>query len=439
MIKQLANGLVLRTLSEGYASDRAGLPEFYAEVNGEDESEGEKAALIEWTEDLMEGHPTTTPDDIFVVVDPSQNDRIASATLLIPQTWRYEEIPISVGRPELVGTRQEYRSQGLVRILFDAVHERSASLGHQLQSITGIPYFYRRFGYTMAADLGDRASLPLLIPSYPADYQPAFTLRPATLDDIAGLSTWQSYMARERLLTDLWPVEQWHYTLAGRRPGSLENRAYLIIQNAEGEGVGYIVLFPFRFNEQFQYCFAYVVGDQSSYVETFRDTIYAIKQWTLASFGAYPSMLYFSSGIHESLEYLIGRFRGGNVRHNVYKWYLRVPDMIAFLRHIQPVLERRLEGSGANRYTGELKIGFYDLKGIELKFERGRITEITSIKGKDGYDISFPWDLFLNVLFGDHSYEEINAVLPDVSTGGKGAVLLNALFPKKKSWLVGLA
>jgi hypothetical protein len=327
----------------------------------------------------------------------------------------------------------------LVRILFDVVHERSASLGHQLQAITGIPYFYRRFGYTMAADLGERASLPLLVPSYPADHKPAFTLRPATVEDIADLATWQNYMARGRLLTDVWSVEEWHYIVAGQRTGSLENHSYQIIVNSDGEGVGYIVLFPHRFNRQMQYCFAYVVGEQSSYVETFDDVIYGVKQWTLATFGEPPSMFHFSSGIHESLEYLIGRIRGGNVRRHSYKWYLRIPDLVAFLRHIQPVLERRLEGSGANRYTGEFKIGFYDLNGIALKFERGCITEITSIKGKDGYDISFPWDLFLNVVFGDHSHEEINALLPEVWTGGKGAVLLSALFPKKKSWLAGLA
>jgi hypothetical protein len=140
------------------------------------------------------------------------------------------------------------------------------------------------------------------------------------------------------------------------------------------------------------------------------------------------------------LSTLVERSFGGFVRRQSYKWYLRVPDPIAFLRHIQPVLERRLEGSGANRYTGEFRIGFYDLTGIVLKFEDGRIVEIAPMRGKDGYDVSFPWHLFWNVVFGDQSVEEIQAILPEVhARGGKGAVLINALFPKKKSWLEGLA
>ena len=62
MQKQLADGLILRTLREGVASDRARLPQFYAAVNGEGEAAWVPDALAAWTEDLMTGHPTTTPD-----------------------------------------------------------------------------------------------------------------------------------------------------------------------------------------------------------------------------------------------------------------------------------------------------------------------------------------------------------------------------------------
>jgi hypothetical protein len=439
MKKQLANGLILRTLSEGYAGDREQLPQFYAEVNGEGDSEESKTGLLFWTKDLIEGHPTTTLDDIFVVVDPAHDDRIASATLLIPQVWRYEDIPLSVGRPELVGTLPEYRGRGLVRALFDVVHERSAGLGHQMQAITGIPYFYRQFGYTMTVDLGFCATYPLHVSPVPAaDSQPKFTLRPATLDDIPNLAAWYDNMARQRLLTALRSEEEWRYELMGRNAASIESMVYHIIVNAAGEGVGYLTLFAHRGQAYMLNCTAYVVGDQASYLETFDDVIQGIKQWALATYGECPALLGFGAGVHESVVHLVERTIGGLVRRRIYKWYLRVPELVPFLQHIRPVLERRLEGSGAHRYTGELKIGFYNLTGVLLKFERGRIIEITTTQGKDGYDASFPWNLFWNVLFGDHTVEEICVTLPEVYTNGKGAVLLDALFPKKKSWLKGL-
>jgi hypothetical protein len=62
--------------------------------------------------------------------------------------------------------------------------------------------------------------------------------------------------------------------------------------------------------------------------------------------------------------------------------------------------------------------------------------DILPVQGKDGYGVSFPWHLFWNVVFGHHSPDEINAILPDVWTSnGRNAVLMDALFPKKESWI----
>jgi hypothetical protein len=182
------------------------------------------------------------------------------------------------------------------------------------------------------------------------------------------------------------------------------------------------------------------VGEDASYLETFDDVMRGIKQWALVTIGACPPLLPVASGHHPALSTLIGRTFGGVHPQLSYKWYVRVADPIAFFRLIQPVLERRLEGSGAHRYTGELKVGFYDLTGIALTFEKGKLIDVSRVRGKDGYTVSFPWNLFWNVVFGDQSAAELRGALPDVDTGGgKGTVLLDALFPKKSSWIEGLA
>ena len=442
MQKQLPDGLILRSLSEGYASDRERLPQFYADVNSETDNELGKERTRILTRDLISGHATTTLDDIFVVVDPALDDRIASATLLIPQTWRYENIPIKIGRPEMVGTLPPYRGRGLVRELFKVIHERSAELGHQLQVITGIPYFYRQFGYAMAVDLGEEhASIPLhAFPAAAPEYTPAFTLRESTEADIPNLIQWYDVLARERLLTELRSADEWRYEISGRSSDSGQHLTFLIITNAAGEEVGYLEVFTYlsAMDKEVIYCTGYVVGNQSSYLATYEDVVRGVKQWATAKYGFCPALLKFVAGIHDALDTLINRTVGGAVRGPDYFWLLRVPEMIPFLRLIQPVLEQRLEGSGANRYSGELKIGFYDLTGISIKFEQGKITTIETIQGKDGYDISFPYHMLWNVVFGHHTYDELRAILPEVWASGKAAVLLDALFPKKKSWLKGL-
>jgi GNAT superfamily N-acetyltransferase len=440
MQKQLAGGLVLRTLSENYPSDRARLADFYASINTEDDPEEIKEGLRNWVRDLMDGHPTVTSDDFFVVVDPAKNDLLVSATLLIPQTWRYEDIEIPVGRPELVATHAEYRNRGLVRALFEAVHERSELLGHHLQVITGIPHFYRQFGYTMAVELGPHVvfSLDSLEAPKP-DYKPAFTLRPATFDDIPRMEAWCNGFAQQRLLTDIRIPDQWRYELAGRRVGSFMHTDYQIIVDAHGQGVGYLALATRQFEKWNARCMAYVVGDDSSYLATFQDVMRGVKTWTKARLGDGVSTLYFATGLHETLDRLIENTAGGHVRKHEYAWYLRVPDLVGFLKTITPVLERRLEGSGANGYTGELKIGFLDQRGIRIQFEQGCIANVSAISGKDGYEAEFPWNLFLNVLFGYQTYDEIRHHLADTYANGKAIVLMETLFPKKRSWLRGLA
>ena len=88
------------------------------------------------------------------IVEEAATGRIVSSMNLISQTWTYDGIPFGVGRPELVGTEPEYRKRGLVRTQFEVVHALSAERGEMVQAITGIPYYYRQFGYEMAMGLG---------------------------------------------------------------------------------------------------------------------------------------------------------------------------------------------------------------------------------------------------------------------------------------------
>lgn len=423
MQKELPDGLILRSLSEGHMSDQERLPDLFAAVNGADSDEQGKDGVRQWTRDLMYNHPTTTLDDIFVVVDPAKDDLLVSATLLIPQTWRYEDILIGVGRPELVATIPEYRNRGLIRALFEVIHERSAALGHHLQAITGLAHFYRQFGYTMAVDLAIPHAVFQLVTLPKPNAQPAYTLRPATVEDIPALSEWNAYLARERLLTDAPTPDIYRYEIGG----------YQVIVNTEGRGVGYIRMQGWLNEDYEAHCESYVVGDQASYVETFEDVMQAIKSWAIDKHGHCPAMLTFRSGLHDSLDRIIERSRGGHMRRNNFTWFIRVTDTIDFLKTIRPVLERRLEGSGAHRYTGELRIGYYDQTGICLKFEGGRLLDVGSISGADGYHIYFPWNMFWNVLFGYQTCEEILTIAPDDFVSGKTMALMEILFPKKKS------
>ena len=124
--------------------------------------------------------PDLRPGD-FTVVEATRSGDIVSSLNLIAQTWTYGGIPFGVGRVELVGTRPDYRRRGLVRRQMDVVHQWSAERGHLVQAITGIPHYYRQFGYEMALDLGGgRAGYPPQVPELAAETTEPYQVRPAT-------------------------------------------------------------------------------------------------------------------------------------------------------------------------------------------------------------------------------------------------------------------
>ena len=125
---------------------------------------------------------------------------------------------------------------------------------------------------------------------------------------------------------------------------------------------------------------------------------------------------------------------------NAYAWYVRVHDVLAFLRHIAPALERHLANSAAAAYTGDLTLDFYR-GGLHMVFDKGHITHIEPWRApayNSNADASCPSLVFLQLLFGYRSLDELRYAFPDVRVeNSKAAVLLNALFPKKFSWVQG--
>lgn len=436
MKKELNGGLILRSLSEGVTSDKDNLGQFYIDVFTE---EGDEDAdfIGNWTEDLVSGdHPTVTLDDVWVVVDPTQDDRIVSALLLIPQTWRYETIDLAVGRVEIVATHKDYRRRGLVRALMEVAHQRSADLGHIMQGITGIQHYYRRFGYAMAIDLGAGAQVPLTsVPKLKPDQKAKYTLRPATTDDISNIKSWDAYEARDGGLT---LERDWAYELTGRSDETPISQSVYIVQAVDGDDVGYVSFHMDKYYKNID-VWRYVIGDQSSYYDTFDDVLRGIKSHADDFYASldddkYPLTMRFDNGVSPAVYRLIRKMNNGLIRDLMYTWYVRIEDIPAFIKHIAPVLDDRMCGSGMNRFTGEFKISFYKLNGIVITFEDGCITDVVSadLAQYDG-DTALPYDTFLNILFGHRTPRELAYVLPEVYANRKAEMLFEALFPPMRS------
>ncbi|QPC81785.1 GNAT family N-acetyltransferase [Phototrophicus methaneseepsis] len=446
MKKELNGGLILRSLSEGIAQDAANLPIFYRDIF---KAEGDPHAenLLPWTQDLIDRHPVVTEDDIWVIVDPAADDKIVSAVLLIPQVWRCGDVMLPVGQVELVGTDKDYRRRGLIRQLFEVAHARSAELGHVLQFIGGIPYFYRQFGYVMAMDVGMRHSVALFsVPALKEGVQSQFTLRFATYDDIPALMAFDAYYARHFTnFVSYYDETMWRYQIDGKRPDATTNRDVMMIVNTSGDAVGYLMLHkPLINGGHGLACIAYVVGPNTSYLATYEDVMRGMNAFVKET---YPEndvlMVSFAGGLTEAFDALAietGHALGPNMGLHTapsipYPWYLRVPDYVALLKVMTPVLEDRLDGSAANQYTGDLNMGLYKPYYLRITFENGRVTHIGQHELGDGapFHVQFPDLTFLYLLSGYRTIDELRQLYPDLQIARNGRVLLEALFPKQRS------
>ena len=123
-----------------------------------------------------------------------------------------------------------------------------------------------------------------------------------------------------------------------------------------------------------------------------------------------------------------------------YAWYVRVADLPGFLRHVAPVLERRLAGTVMAGHTGTLRVSTYAYHRT-LEFRDGQLVEIGTYDPQrlGDADVLFPDRTFLKLIFGYRSLEELRAERADCyATSAEAQVLLGSLFPRRASQPVAL-
>lgn len=378
-------------------------------------------------------HPTLTRDDYFLVEDTTSG-QIVSSLNLIPQTWTYEGIPFGVGRPELVGTLKEYRRRGLIREQFKAVHQRCKELGLPVQGITGIPYYYRQFGYEYALDLGGGDCIALSsIPDAPASS--LFELREWQPSDLPRLEALYALSIRRKLIACHRPPEHWHYRFAGQGPESIE-KMWLYVMTRATEIIGYLVI-PL---ECIPACMRVSeLALDAPYPEVIPWLLSRLRDEIPVHFpDADPPIrnIYFNLGSCHPIRPFLKSYRPAH--RASYAWYVRVPDLAAFIRQIAPALEGRIARGPLAGLNRSLTLDFYT-GGLRLDFEAGRLSQADNLpRGVEKADGSFPPLVFLQLLFGYRSLSQICRCFPDAMIGPDAHPILDALFPRRPSWVVEL-
>ena len=431
IIRKLDDGIIIR---RSRSEDADALAKFNKDIHGEDEWDGK--GVQEWTLDLISGESPTFAVGDFTIVEDTHTGEIVSSCCLISQTWAYEGIPFKVGRPELVGTKKEYRRRGLVRHQFEILHDWSKNRGELVQVITGIPYYYRQFGYEMTLNLdGGRYGYDLHVPALKKDEGEPYTFRLAAVEDIPYLKSTYELGCKRYMITAQWDEALWRYELSGKRKYNINRRDIFIIENQSGSKVGFIGIPPIKWRKLssltlyelspgFSWSdvspsvirFLWQKGEELAKEQAQEQKMFGF--WLGASHPAYTTM---ASKLPRE--------------RKPYSYYIRVPDLPAFIQTITPVLEARLNDSAFAYYTGDITLDFYK-NGLRLSFSSGRLTKVEDLDAValDTGTASFPPLVFLHLLFGHRSMDELDEAFTDCyAKDEESRNLLDVLFPKKLS------
>jgi hypothetical protein len=305
-----------------------------------------------------------------------------------------------------------------------------------VQVITGIPYFYRQFGYEMALDLaGRRFGCEPNVPKLKDGEKEKYSIRPALDADLSFIAETYACAIQRHAVACVRTPELFKYEMDGQSDGNMDRFIMHIIENEAGEAVGYLQ-HPNYLGKTGLTAYWYELKPGVSWLDVTPSVVRYL--WKRGQeYGQRDERTVTTFGFMLGAEHPAYKVLGSNLPTviNPYAYQMRVPDLVNFLNLIKPALEKRLSESIASGHSREIKVGFYR-DGLRIVIEKGKLTAIEKWmpSPKDEGDIAFPDRTFLQMLFGYRSYEELHTSFADCWCDHEDVrVLMDILFPKKLS------
>jgi GNAT superfamily N-acetyltransferase len=409
--QQLADGLVLRTADDERDVERVAA--FNGLVHGNE--------ITSMTRDLFLCHPHTSLDDLIFIED-QESEQIVSSLCLIPWTWCCEGVEIPAGELGIVGTLEDYRRRGLIRAQMSVFEQRLRERGCLLSQIQGIPYYYRQFDYEYALPL--EGGLRLEMRHVPEPLEAAFTFHPATPDDVPVLMQLYDEAAQNLAIHSLRDEAIWCYLLKYTEGTGMVRDTWLI-QDADANVAGYFCVPKYHFGEEL------AVSEVSNL--GFDAALAVLNQLKRLALEREKPGLRLNLPAGCTLMRLARSLDAYDL--GTYAWQIRVPDVVALLRALRPVLERRVAGSPFAGLSKDVRINLYR-ETILLRFEKGQLTRVENVGlAESERALTCPASPFIPLLLGYRTVDELHAAYPDVSVPPAWRLLVDTLFPKLAAFI----
>jgi hypothetical protein len=379
--------------------------------------------------------PGMKPDYWFLAEDTLTSQLISSFTL-IPWVWEYKGVELKIAEMGLVGTDENYRGKGLMKLLNKEFDKTIEEEKFDLAVIQGIPGFYHRFGYYYALAMENHINLFLdSLPEIEGG-EKSFNFRLANEYDIPFLLKEDSEFRKQYSISVKRDEPAWKYILTNGKSTDYGSDVWIMENSSIGK--------KYYFRIQLQgFGTGLILNETSENME-----VSSLK--SLLSFcrklAIERSKPYIRINMHN--ESGIGKYAIslGTTESLSYAWQIKIHNKLNFLKKIKPILEKRLTSSSLNNVTGNLRLDFY-LEKIDILFENGKIKSISTGNQdivKNTFCISA--DLFPALCLGHRSWKELQHVRPDIfpeplyvnpvaDADNISGQLIDILFPKSKSWV----
>jgi hypothetical protein len=360
-------------------------------------------------------------------------DLIVSALNSIPSIWNYENIPLQNLELGWVGTLKEYRRRGLNRLLqthFDSVLFDGK---YDLSTIQGIPYYYRQFGYDFVIPM-DRTvwirtnQIPLFDTKKPPEYM-KLKVRLAEKKDITALMELFDEHNRNLLVYVPRSKELWEIQEKYKRQFENEFLTYVLIDGSKT--IGYFRLVKNISKDSSPNKSTLNVIESS--IPTY-DGVLRVFQFIREEALQNNVPLLSSQGPSCNTLSKVMENYGGYVGAG-WKYQIRIPSMVEFLKKISPVLEKRLEGTMFEGITYDVIMNTFQNCYV-LKFTNGKIVDVTDLGPQEVDENrafrSPPQDL-VRLVLGAYSIKELKQNNIDFIVSSGVRLIAETLFPKLES------
>ncbi len=360
-------------------------------------------------------------------------DLIVSALNSIPSIWNYENIPLQNLELGWVGTLKEYRRRGLNRLLqthFDSVLFNGK---YDLSTIQGIPYYYRQFGYDFVIPM-DRTvwTRTNQIPPFDTEKPPEYMklkVRLAEKKDIPTMMELFDEHNRDLLVYVPRSKELWEIQEKYKRQFENEFLTYVLIDGSKIIGYFRVVKNISKDSPPKKSSMNVIESSIQTYDGVLRVFQFLREEALRSDFPLLSSQGPSCNNLSKVMENYGGYVGDG------WKYQIRIPSMVEFLKKISPVLEKRLEGTMFEGITYDLIMNTFQNCYV-LKFTNGKIVDVTDLGPQEVDENrafrSPPQDL-VRLVLGAYSIKELNQNNIDFIVSSGVRLIAETLFPKLES------